>query len=144
MRPASPVHDGLTMAVRCVACGSSADGTCAGAPRPCVPESRPVLRHLATGTACEGSLCEECALEWMLRGGVRYIAEGRNDMESPARLPARSGVLLPHIRRYWPAIGRRILVDSHDLRLGIFYVPGESWWLHLPGVVIQLREGGRS
>jgi hypothetical protein len=60
----------------------------------------------------------------------------------PLRLPSRAGALLPHIRRYWPVLGRRVLIDSHDLRLGVFYVPGGSSWLHLPGVVIQLRERG--
>lgn len=44
----------------------------------------------------------------------------------------------PHIRKSW--LSRRILVDSRDLRLGIFYVKGHSAWLHLPGVVICLRE----
>jgi hypothetical protein len=46
-----------------------------------------------------------------------------------------------HIR--WHSPKRRILVDSHDLRLGVFYTtacdhfPG-SFWLHLPGVVVDL------
>lgn len=57
----------------------------------------------------------------------------------PARLPSRGGVLLPHLRRYWPAISRRVLIDSHDLRLGLFYVPGDCAWLHLPGFVIQVK-----
>lgn len=57
----------------------------------------------------------------------------------PGRLPSRAGALLPHVRAHWPELGRRVLIDSHDLRLGVFYVPGESAWLHLPGVVIQLK-----
>lgn len=52
---------------------------------------------------------------------------------------------MKHLR--WNSPFRRVLVDSHDLRLGIFYVsrigavPG-SCWLHLPGVVIRLHSEG--
>lgn len=43
---------------------------------------------------------------------------------------------MKHLR--WHSKRRRLLFDSHDLRLGIFYVKGGSRWLHLPGVVIDL------
>jgi hypothetical protein len=45
-----------------------------------------------------------------------------------------------HIRWHSPA--RRVLVDSHDLRAGIFWVKGSSTWLHLPGLVIRLKGPG--
>lgn len=45
-----------------------------------------------------------------------------------------------HIRKHWRK--RRFLVDSRDLRLGIFYVKGHSAWLHLPGLVIRLKGEG--
>jgi hypothetical protein len=45
-----------------------------------------------------------------------------------------------HVR--WHSARRRILVDSHDLRFGLFWVKGHSVWLHLPGLVIQLKGGG--
>ena len=46
-----------------------------------------------------------------------------------------------HIR--WHSPKRRVVIDSHDLRLGIFYSRGSehfpgSCWLHLPGLVIDL------
>lgn len=44
---------------------------------------------------------------------------------------------MKHFR--WRSARRRLLFDSHDLRLGIFWVKGHSAWLHLPGVVIQLK-----
>jgi hypothetical protein len=49
--------------------------------------------------------------------------------------------MLKHVR--WHSPERRVLIDSHDLRLGLFYTrarenfPGSAW-LHLPGVVIDL------
>lgn len=45
--------------------------------------------------------------------------------------------VIPHYR--WHSKNRRVVIDSHDLRLGIFYVTGHSAWLHFPGVVIQLK-----
>jgi hypothetical protein len=48
--------------------------------------------------------------------------------------------MLPHIRAHW--LRRRILVDSHDLRVGVFWVEGHSAWLHLPGLVIRVRGDG--
>jgi hypothetical protein len=42
-----------------------------------------------------------------------------------------------HIRKH--SRTRRILVDSHDLRFGLFWVKDHSAWLHLPGVVIRLK-----
>lgn len=50
---------------------------------------------------------------------------------------------MKHIRKHSRA--RRVVIDSHDLRLGLFYVKGHNAWLHLPGVVIRLKgEGGCS
>ena len=49
----------------------------------------------------------------------------------------KHGDQVRHVRAHW--FGRRIVVDSHDLRIGIFYVKGHSAWLHLPGLVIQLK-----
>lgn len=44
---------------------------------------------------------------------------------------------MPHFRRYF--CDGRILVDTHDLRLGLFYVKGHAAWLHLPCLVIRLK-----
>jgi hypothetical protein len=45
-----------------------------------------------------------------------------------------------HVRGYSPQ--RRVLLDTHDLRVGLFWVKGQSTWLHLPGIVIRLKGGG--
>lgn len=45
-----------------------------------------------------------------------------------------------HVRRHW--LRRRIVIDSHDLRFGVFYVKGHTAWLHLPGLVIRLKGEG--
>lgn len=63
------------------------------------------------------------------------------------RLHDARTVLAAHARWHSPA--RRVLIDSHDLRLGVFWVPrGEHapghCWLHLPGVVIDLSRKDRS
>lgn len=47
---------------------------------------------------------------------------------------------MKHVRWHSPA--RRVLVDSHDLRIGVFWVRGHSAWLHLPGIVIRLTGEG--
>jgi hypothetical protein len=44
---------------------------------------------------------------------------------------------MKHIR--WHSLNRRVVIDSHDLRFGLFYVKDHSAWLHIPGVVIQLK-----
>jgi hypothetical protein len=45
---------------------------------------------------------------------------------------------MKHFR--WHSARRRVVIDSHDLRLGLFWVKHESAWLHLSGIVIRLRE----
>lgn len=47
---------------------------------------------------------------------------------------------MKHIRKH--SRTRRVLIDSHDLRFGLFYVRGHSAWLHLPGIVIRLKGEG--
>jgi hypothetical protein len=39
----------------------------------------------------------------------------------------------------WHSARRRFLVDSHDLRFGLFWVKDHSAWLHLPGLIIQIK-----
>lgn len=45
-----------------------------------------------------------------------------------------------HIRKHTRR--RRILIDSRDLRIGLFYVKGHGAWLHLPGIIIRLNKEG--
>ena len=47
---------------------------------------------------------------------------------------------MKHIR--WHSFRRRVLTDSHGLRFGVFWVRGQSTWLHLPGLVIRLKGPG--
>ena len=42
-----------------------------------------------------------------------------------------------HLRRHWA--GRRIVIDTRDLRIGLFYVKGDRAWLHLPGLILQVK-----
>lgn len=39
----------------------------------------------------------------------------------------------------WHSPHRRVVIDSHDLRLGLFWVRGDGAWLHLPTVVVMLK-----
>ena len=41
----------------------------------------------------------------------------------------------------WHSRWRRVVLDTHDLRFGVFWVKGESAYLHLPGVIILMKEG---
>ena len=46
---------------------------------------------------------------------------------------------MKHFR--WVSVRRRVIFDSHELRVGVFYLPSKdhvSLWLHLPFTVIDL------
>ena len=41
----------------------------------------------------------------------------------------------------WNSPKRRVVINPHDLRFGIFYIKRHGVWLHIPGLVIRLRDG---
>jgi len=51
---------------------------------------------------------------------------------------------MKHVR--WHSQRRRVLIDTHDLRFGLFYVraPHGGAWLHLPCIVIDLSRRERA